>query len=79
VPSTQKPPVVETYSASVRDLPKLEYGRIINRERMKTVVVLIAVVAAIVCFIVPMPWAAISAAIALVIAIPWFMTARRKP
>jgi hypothetical protein len=40
-----------------------------TRERVQTVLVLIAIVAAIACFMVPMPLAAIFAAVALVCAI----------
>jgi hypothetical protein len=48
-----------------------------TRERVEMILVVIVLIGAVVSFMVPMPWAAISAAIALTIAIP--LIVRRKP
>ncbi len=47
-----------------------------TRERVETILVLIVLVGAVVSFMVPMPWAAISAAVALAIAIPLIIRRR---
>ena len=48
-----------------------------TRERVETILVVIVLIAAVVSFMVPMPWAAVSAAVALCIAIP--LIVRRRP
>jgi hypothetical protein len=41
--------------------------------------VIAAVASAILCFVIPMPWGAIPAAITLLIALPMLLASRRKP
>lgn len=48
-----------------------------SHERRDGILVAIAVVAAIVCFVIPMPWAVIPAVIALVIGVGGLVMSRR--
>jgi type III secretory pathway component EscV len=47
-------------------------------ERRETILVAVAVVAAIVCFVIPMPWAAIPAAIALLLGVGGLVVSKRR-
>ena len=49
-----------------------------TRDHIQTILVVVALIGAVLCFVLPMPWAGVAAAVTLLIAIPWFMTARRK-
>jgi hypothetical protein len=49
-----------------------------ERERRDTLLVAAAVLAAILSFVIPMPWGAIPAAIVLLIALPLLIASRRK-
>ena len=49
-----------------------------SHERRDTIVVAVAVVSAILCFLIPMPWGAIPAAIALILGAGGLVFSRRK-
>jgi hypothetical protein len=48
-----------------------------KHERRDTILVAIAVVCAILCFVIPMPWGAIPAAIALILGVGGLVMSRR--
>jgi hypothetical protein len=49
-----------------------------TNERLNTTLVVIALLGAILSFVIPLPWGAIPAAITLLIAIPLLVLSRRK-